>query len=382
MGFRFGITAFTVGGVAMYLFDPDRGHRRRALMRDKLRHSGQKLESAIATTSGDLQNRAKGVRAAVEHLLNGETPNDQTLVARVRSKIGRIVSHPSSLEVSADNGVVTLSGPILEHELEELLECVSAVSGVSQVRNQLDPHRTAQGVPGLQGGVHRRGHKFELLKKNWSPSARLLTGLGGGAALLYCIKRRDILGLTAGVTGFGLLVRALTNREIKRLVGVGVGRNTVEFERTIQIAAPIEKVFAFWKDYSNFPRFMSHVREVTDKDDGKSHWVIEAPAGIPVEWDAVTTKLVTNEIIAWKSVGDSSIDHAGIVKFKSNSAHSTTVQVEFFYNPPAGLAGHSIAALFGFDPKTKMSEDLVSLKDQLESSAGARASSAMQNAPG
>jgi len=277
---------------------------------------------------------------------------------------------------------VTLRGPILEHELEGLLDCVADVAGVSQVRNELEPHRTAQGTPGLQGGVHRPGHRFELLQRSWSPSARLFAGLGGAAALLYCLKRRDVLSATVGTTGFGLLIRALTNREVKRLVGLGVGRNTVSFERTIQIAAPIEKVFAFWRDYSNFPRFMSHVREVTDKGDGKSHWVIEGPAGLPIEWDAVITKLVTDNIIAWKSVGNSAIEHAGIVKFKKDSEGLTTIQVTFFYNPPAGLAGHSIAALLGFDPKTKMNEDLASLKSQLECSGAGRASSATQTSRG
>jgi uncharacterized membrane protein len=382
MGFRFGITAFTLGGAAMYLLDPDRGRRRRALMRDKLKHSTHQVESAIAVTSSDLQNRAKGITAAVGHLFTRETPDNQILVARVRSKIGRVVSHPSSLEVSADNGTVILRGPILEHELEDLVDCVTGVDGVSQVRNELQPHRTAQGVPGLQGGVHRPGHKFELLQKNWSPSARLLAGLGGSAALLYGLRRRDLLSLTVGAAGFGLLVRALTNREVKRLVGLGAGRNTVEFERTIQIAAPIGRVFAFWRDYSNFPKFMSHVREVTDKGDGKSRWVIEGPAGLPIEYDAVITKLVTDDIIAWKSVEDSSIDHAGIVKFKKDSQSSTTVQVRFFYNPPAGLAGHSIAALLGFDPKTKLSEDLASLKTQLESSLAVLTSSATQTSRG
>ena len=113
MSFRFGIAAFTLGGAAMYLIDPDRGRRRRALMRDKLRHSTHQVERAITVTSSDLQNRAKGVRAAVEHLFTGETPDDQILVARVRSKIGRVVSHPSSLEVSVDNGVVTLRGDLV-----------------------------------------------------------------------------------------------------------------------------------------------------------------------------------------------------------------------------------------------------------------------------
>jgi uncharacterized membrane protein len=347
-------------------------------MRDKLRRSAHQIESAVAITSSDLQNRAKGISASAKHLFGEEPPDAEVLVARVRSKIGRLVSHPSSLEVSADNGVVTLRGPILEHELGGLLACVGAVSGVREVRNELETHRTAQGVPGLQGGVHRSGHKFELLQKNWSPTARLLAGLGGAAAMLYCSTRRNRISLTVGTAGFGLLARALTNREVSRLVGVGTGRNTVNFAQTIQINSPIEKVFAFWQDYSNFPKFMTHVREITDQGDGKSHWVIDGPGGSPIEWDAVITKLITNNTLAWKTVGESAIDHAGIVRFTNGQGGSTTVHVEFFYNPPAGLAGHSIASLLGFDPKTKMREDLARLKTVLEVSNDVRASSATQ----
>ena len=367
MGIRLGVTAFTLGGVAMYLFDPDRGRRRRALVRDKIKHSAHQIECAAAVTSSDIQNRTRGLAAGMKHLF-AERPDSEVLVARVRSKIGRVVSHPSSVEVIADDGIITLRGPILEHEIAPLLSCAASVSGVRRVINELEPHLTAQGVPGLQGGVHRSGGKFELSQKNWSPTARLLTGLGGAAAMLYGLRRRDILSLTVCTTGFGLFVRALTNRELRRVAGLGIGRNTVQFEQTIQIAAPIDKVFAFWREFSNFPKFMTHVRKVIKQGETGSHWVIDGPAGVSIEWDAIITRLETNQIIAWKTVGEPSIDHAGIVKFTTAERDATVVHVQFFYNPPAGLTGHSIASLLGFDPKTKMNEDLARLKAQLESS--------------
>ena len=40
------------------------------------------------------------------------------------------------------------------------------------------------------------------------------------------------------------------------------------------------------------------------------------------------------------------------------------------YNPPGGVAGHAIAALFGADPKSAMDDDLLKLKSLLEQSAG------------
>jgi len=48
--------------------------------------------------------------------------------------MGRAVSHPHSIEVSAANGCVTLRGPILISERRSLVSCVERVPGVGQVR--------------------------------------------------------------------------------------------------------------------------------------------------------------------------------------------------------------------------------------------------------
>jgi osmotically-inducible protein OsmY len=56
-------------------------------------------------------------------------PND-VLAQRVRARIGHVVSHPHAITVKAHKGVVTLEGPILEHEVERLLETVRSVRGV------------------------------------------------------------------------------------------------------------------------------------------------------------------------------------------------------------------------------------------------------------
>jgi len=34
----------------------------------------------------------------------------------------------------------------------------------------------------------------------------------------------------------------------------------------------------------NLPRFMEHVKNVSTKDEKRSHWVVKAPAGTQVEW--------------------------------------------------------------------------------------------------
>ncbi|MBI3951096.1 MAG: SRPBCC family protein [Acidobacteria bacterium] len=284
---------------------------------------------------------------------------------KVRSQLGGAVSYPSSIEVTVNQGAVTFSGPILAHEVDKLLSRVRKVRGVKDVKNRLEVHERPDNVPGLQGGVERRGDQFELLQTHWSPTARLLVGAAGGALTYLGAKRRDPLGIALGTVGTGMLLRGLTNLEVERLIGLGAGRRAVELQKTINIAAPVERVYEFWSNFENFPRFMTNVREVRVSSGGQSHWVVEGPAGVPVEWDAGITKQQPNRLLAWKSVPGSVIQHAGIVRFDPDNG-GTRLDIKMSYNPPAGAVGHSLATLFGSDPKSMMDEDLMRMKTMIE----------------
>src|SRR5918996_1274455 len=87
-----------LGATLMYLVDPDRGKRRRARMRDKLSSVTHKAPDAISATARDISNRMRGLAAQAASTFSSENVSDEVLVARVRSKIGRIVSHPSSIQ--------------------------------------------------------------------------------------------------------------------------------------------------------------------------------------------------------------------------------------------------------------------------------------------
>jgi uncharacterized membrane protein len=154
---------------------------------------------------------------------------------------------------------------------------------------------------------------------------------------------------------------------LKRLVGVGAGRRAVDFQKTINVHAPLDEVFAYFCDFRNFPRFMSHVREVRVEDGGRSNWVVEGPVGTSFEWDAEITQLQPNRVVAWRTLPGVEVEHAGIVQFEPNLDGGTRMQVRLSYNPPAGALGHVIAALFGKDPKRAMDDDLLRFKSLLES---------------
>jgi uncharacterized membrane protein len=357
--------AFGMGVALMYFLDPGRGARRRALVRDKIVHGLHKTEDAAETTARDLRNRTHGLAAQVRGRFDREEVDEDVLVARVRAAMGRAVSHPSSIAVTAAAGRVTLSGPILAREVDEFLSSVRAVRGVEDVVNQLEVHERADDVPGLQGGTARRGDEFELLQENWTPVARVLVGATGSALALAGTRRRDALGAALSLVGLALLSRSATNTELRRLLGGG-GRRGRDVQKAINIAAPLDTVFAFFTNYDNFPRFMSHVREVRDAGDGRSHWKVDGPAGVPVEWDAVITRLEPNEVLAWKSVPGSVIKSAGVIRFAQNEDGTTRVDLKMTYNPPAGAIGHAASKLLRADPKKQLDDDLARAKTFLE----------------
>lgn len=360
------MAALGLGAGLMYMLDPESGPRRRSLARDKVVHALNKTEEAIETTARDLSNRTRGIAARARSRLRSEPLPDRVIEERVRAKMGRIVSHPGAIEVEANRGVVALRGPILARDVAQLLERVSAMPEVVGVENHLEVHETPGDVPALQGPPARRESQFEFRQENWSPTARLVAGTTGGALTYFGLKRRDLPGALMGLMGLGLLARGITNMEMKRLAGIGAGRRAVDIRKTINVNAPVEEVYRYWRNYTNFPRFMAHVKEVRDRGDGRSHWTAAGPAGVPVEWDAVITKDETDRVLAWKSVEGSPIENAGIVQFQPNPQGGTRVDVRMSYNPPAGAMGHVVASLLGSNPKQAMDEDLMRFKSLIE----------------
>jgi uncharacterized membrane protein len=111
-----------------------------------------------------------------------------------------------------------------------------------------------------------------------------------------------------------------------------------------EVQAPVEQVYAYWRDFSHFPAFMPDVEEVTVTGPTTSHWKVTGPLGKSVEWDAEITEDIPNQRIAWKSVGDAEVDNAGAVRFDGGNG-ITNIEVSLEYSPPAGKAGELVAEL-------------------------------------
>jgi uncharacterized membrane protein len=368
------LVAVGLGATAMYLLDPNRGKRRRHLLRDGIVRAAKETSAGIGTTGRDLANRSAGLAAVARRTLQRDSADDAVVADRVRTEVGRVVSHPGAIEVSVEHGRATLRGQVLASEGKKLVATVRGVRGVRDVVDHLERHDTAGDVPALQGDSHPASSRFELLQENWSPAARLLAGVAGGALATASLRvdgpltpRKAILGLL----GAALVVRSVTNMPFARLVGVGEGRRAVTVRKSITIAAPVDDVFNWLLAWERWPHWMSHVRQVRSHGASaavgeRTHWVVDGPAGTTVEWDAETTRFVPPALIAWQTVERSPVPHTGALTLTPTDAGATRLDVELMYTPIGGAGGQALATLLRRDPKHQLDDDLARLKTTIE----------------
>jgi len=305
----FGAIAGIGAGVGlMYLLDPTMGRRRRSMIMEGMSSATHKVGEGIGSAWGKTTETVGGAWESVSDGAKG-------MVERASSMI--------SGDQSGDSG-------------------------------RAQPAMQRQSPAGMP----------EMVEDHWSPSTRMLVGTAGGALVAFGMTQRFPVACALGTVGLGLVARAVTNFEMENYLGLGGGDPT-EVHKSITISGPVERVFPFFARYDTFPRFMSHIREVKPLEHGRSHWVADGPAGIPVQWDAVETRREQNRLISWRSEPGSIIANAGMLQFTPMSDR-TRVDVHLSYVPPGGTLGSFAAKMFGADPAKMMDEDLVRMKALIE----------------
>ena len=178
-------------------------------------------------------------------------------------------------------------------------------------------------------------------------------------------RERLALGLGLASLGIGAAVWA-AKRQRQGGARAATDR-TVRVEQVVTINRNIHDVYAFWKDFENFPRFMRHLDSVQRIDERRSRWRAKAPAGLKVEWEAEMLEDRTDEWIAWRSLPGSRVENSGSVRFSAApGARGTEVRVQLQYTPPGGALGRGLAWLFGEEPEIQVKDDLRRFKQLME----------------
>lgn len=204
------LTGAGLGAGAMYVLDPSRGRRRRARLGEAAARASHRAHAVAGMTVRDVQHRLSGLAArTLDRVIEEPIPSDNVLAERVRARLGRLVSHPGAIDASASNGAVTLSGPVFEAEVEQLLTGVRGIAGVTEIENRLEPHRDATHVSALQGPGPRTVPVPPARWLRWTPTARLIAGIAGLALVTLSSPSRPLRGAATGITGVELIERAL-----------------------------------------------------------------------------------------------------------------------------------------------------------------------------
>src|SRR6266508_3990090 len=178
------LTSLGAGAALVYFFDRYHGRRRRKMILDQCVHALNVAEDAFGATLRDVSHRAAGAvmlaRSELDYRMYAAGDPDDVVVDRVRARLGRVVTHPHAIEVTAQAGLVTLAGPILAGEVEPLLAAVHRVRGVREVEHHLDIHRTPGDISALQGAGRERTQRPDPFQRSWSPTTRTVAAATGG----------------------------------------------------------------------------------------------------------------------------------------------------------------------------------------------------------
>ena len=232
--------------------------------------------------------------------------------------------------------------------------------------------------------------EFDSHGENIGDVQRVLSAIAGMAFLASGLSRRNWSGAALATVGGSLLYRAVSGycpafgaMGIDTSGGNRLGRSSntnrlgrrkvhtdraTKIQRAIEVNRPPNEIYRFWRSLDNLPRIMNHLDSVQVINDRLYHWVVKAMPGVPkVEWDAEIINDVENQRLGWRSLEGADVDNTGSVEFKpTDDGQRTRLTVTLQYEPPGGELGAAVAKWFGEDPNTKIAEDLLRFKEEME----------------
>jgi uncharacterized membrane protein len=144
------------------------------------------------------------------------------------------------------------------------------------------------------------------------------------------------------------------------------GKGSSVAGRSVTINRPVRELYDFFRDFSNLPHFMENVVSIDVRDAKVSHWVVKAPAGATMAWDARITQEEQDRLIAWTSEPGADVANSGRIEFRDAGERGTVVTATIAYDPPGGVVGKLIAKMFQREPAIQARRDLRRFKQLME----------------
>ncbi len=136
--------------------------------------------------------------------------------------------------------------------------------------------------------------------------------------------------------------------------------------RSVTINRPARELYDYWRDFGNLANFMENIERIEVIDAQRSHWVVKAPAGRTVEWQARVTEDEPGRVIGWTAEDGADVANSGRVEFRETGARGTVVTATLLYDPPLGVVGKIVAKIFQREPNVQARRDMRRFKQLME----------------
>jgi uncharacterized membrane protein len=197
------------------------------------------------------------------------------------------------------------------------------------------------------------------------PIPLLFIGAAGGA-LVGGRPRRPGVGALVTLAGLALVGVAASGPVGDALRRAGARRRNAHVRLSVVVPHPVPLVFRFCSNFENFPTFIRALREVHDYGDGRSHWIAHSRGSQTLEWDTVTTKFVTNRVMAWQSTPESAMRMSCTLRFVPERDGSTCVRVAIDYAIATEGIKDAVSALAKRQRTREIEEDVRRIDEQLD----------------
>jgi len=367
------LTGAVAAASVVYYFDASRSGGSRPAALERSAQAARRSLSRLQAASRDLAHRAYGIGAFATAWWRHASVPPPILVQRVRTRLGRAVSHPGAVHVDVDpQGTVQLSGSVLAWEHEPLRRTVAGIPGVRAIRDALQVYESAEHESALLGApIKRRRQARGGTPGNGRPAAlRLLMALVGSSLRPGGSSRRDTLGAAGASAGGAWLLPGVSGprRHAPRLRGP-----VLEVCQTLRVKAPIERVYRGLRQADRLvtllPAFRALLRH---RPDGATRWAVHDPEGWPLEWTALITELHPNRQIAWRTTDDSMLGQSGMIWLEAIDPQQTRLHLYVSLREPPGRTGQALRRLLGDGPTGELTQTLRRLCQYLEGAAELR----------
>ena len=144
----------------------------------------------------------------------------------------------------------------------------------------------------------------------------------------------------------------------------------LEHSVAVDIAAPVDLVWAVWSDLESMPLWMRWIESVKTLDDPDlTEWTLAAQ-GFRFQWKARITQRVEAQQLHWQSVGG--LPTKGAVRFYPEGDERTAVKLSVSYELPGVLAPLMDPKILGGLVSKELQANLDRFQELVEERAGAR----------